>query len=206
MNKMNLFSAAVISSAMFLVSCGTTPEQPSAEEAAAGVTADMVVDTESSTVAWAGTMVGVYTHTGTVKLTDGTFKLENGALTGGSFTADLTALAVTDENYKPAEGSTPEKLLGHLSSPDFFDVANNPTATFVITGTTEDGKVKGNLTVRGNTNEEVLENVTIDAENGSASADLTFDRQKYGVAWAHPLKDMVLENNIKLNVSLKAKG
>lgn len=206
MNKINLFSAAVISSAMLLVSCSSAPEQPAVEETSGGVTADMVVDNASSTVAWSGALVGVYTHTGTVKLTEGSFNLENGALTGGNFTADLTSLAVTDENYKPEEGSTPEKLIGHLSSPDFFDVANHPTATFVITGTTEDGKVKGNLTVRGTTNEEVLENVTIDAANGSASADLTFDRQKYGVAWAHPLKDMVLENDIKLNVSLKAKG
>jgi len=206
MNKVNLFSAAVISSAMFLVSCGSNPEQPAVEETPVGVTADMVVDSESSTVAWSGTLVGVYTHTGTVKLTEGSFELENGAVTGGSFTADLTSLATTDDNYKPEEGSTPEKLIGHLSSPDFFDVANHPTATFVITGTTEDGKVKGNLTVRGTTNEEVLENVSIDAANGSASADLTFDRQKYGVAWAHPVKDMVLQNDIKLNVNLKAKG
>lgn len=206
MNKNNfLLSGAVASLALF-ASCGSGESQTTETDTPAGVTAQMAADTETSTVAWSGTLVGVYTHTGTVKLTDGSFNVENGVVTSGNFTADLTQMAVTDDNYNIEEGNTPEKLIGHLSSDDFFDVENFPTATFVVTGTTEDGKVKGDLTVRGTTNEEVLEEISIDAENGSATAKLTFDRQKYGVAWAHPLQDMVLQNDIKLTVNVKAKG
>lgn len=148
----------------------------------------------------------MYTHTGTVKLTDGSFTVENGQVTGGSFTADLTTMSATDDNYDLEKGNTPEKLIGHLSSPDFFDVENHPTASFVVTGVNEEGKVVGNLTVRGVTDTEVLESVNIDAENGTATASMTFDRQKYGVAWAHPVQDMVLQDAIKVKVNVKAKG
>jgi polyisoprenoid-binding protein YceI len=208
MNKINFLLSGAFASLLLLASCGGGADQQATTdaEASAGVTAQMTADPEASTVAWSGTLVGVYTHTGTVALTDGSFNVENGMVTGGSFTADLTQMAITDDNYNVEEGSTPEKLIGHLSSADFFDVENFPTATFVVTGATEDGKVKGDLTVRGTTNEEVLEEVSIDAESGSATASLTFDRQKYGVAWAHPLQDMVLENDIKLTVNVKAKG
>ena len=64
----------------------------------------------------------------------------------------------------------------------------------------------GNLTVRGVTNMEVLQNVSIDSATGTITAALTFDRQKYGVAWASPMKDMVLSNDIVLNIELKAKA
>lgn len=205
MNRINLFSAGVLSSAMFLASCGNAPEQP-VETAPVVTSVEMTVDTALSTVEWSGTMVGVYTHTGILKLTEGSFTVDSGKVTAGTFTVALNTIKVTDDKYDIKKGNTPEKLIGHLSSPDFFDVATYPTATFVVSGVNADGKVAGKLTVRGVTNEEVLENVVIDTLSGTANASLTFDRQKYGVAWAHPLKDMVLENEIKLNVNLKAKG
>jgi polyisoprenoid-binding protein YceI len=206
MTSFKFFQVSVIASAAMLSSCGNAPEQPPVVEAPAIVTIEMSVDTATSTIEWSGTMVGVYAHTGILKLTDGAFTVENGQVSGGSFTADLTSMEVTDQNYDVKKGNTPEKLIGHLSSPDFFDVPNHPTARFEVTGVNEEGKVTGKLTVRGVTDSEVLENLVIDADNGTASASLTFDRQKYGVAWASPMKDMVLSNEIKLNVNLKAKG
>ena len=35
---------------------------------------------------------------------------------------------------------------------------------------------------------------------------LTFDRQKYGVAWKATMKDMVLQDNIELTVELVGKA
>lgn len=206
MKSLNLFSVSAIAFVALFSSCGNAPEQPVVEEAPAVVTIEMTVDTASSTVEWSGTMVGVYTHTGMVKLSNGSFTVENGQVTSGNFTADLSSMQATDENYDVKKGNTPEKLIGHLSSPDFFDVPNHPTASFEVTGVNEEGKVTGKLTVRGVTDSEVLESIVIDADNGTAVASLTFDRQKYGVAWASPMKDMVLSNDIKLNVNLKAKG
>ncbi|MBK8659129.1 MAG: YceI family protein [Bacteroidetes bacterium] len=58
-----------------------------------------------------------------------------------------------------------KSLLGHLSSPDFFDIANNPTASFVISSV-EGNTAKGTLTIRGKANEETLTNVTLTEADG----------------------------------------
>ena len=56
-----------------------------------------------------------------------------------------------------------EKRDGHLRSPDFFDVANYPTATFkskaIVLAGKNTGRVTGDLTIRGITHE-----VTLDVE------------------------------------------
>jgi len=205
MNKINLFATGVLASTVLLASCGGTTE-PAADATASASAITIEVDTAASAVKWAGTMVGVYTHEGTVKLTSGSFSAIGDSVTSGSFTVDLATIVPTDDKYDIAKGNTPEKLVGHLSSADFFDVANHPTATFVVKGVNAEGKVTGDLTVRGVTNEEVLESVAIDTASGTATAALTFDRQKYGVAWTSPMKDMVLSNDIVLNITLKAKG
>ena len=64
------------------------------------------------------------------------------------------------------------------------------------------------MTVRGHTSEEKLENIvlTADGKTISASGDLTFDRQKYGVSWASPMKDMVLSNDIVLHIELQGQA
>ena len=100
----------------------------------------------------------------------------------------------TDEN----------KLVAHLKSPDFFDVANFPTATFEI-ASSEQGTntVYGNLTIRGITESEVVENVIFDSETKSATGTLIFDRQKYGVAYKGSKKDMLVGDEVEMTISLK---
>lgn len=96
----------------------------------------------------------------------------------------------------------PEKLVGHLSSADFFDVANHASASFEVTGSSEDGtSIVGNLTVRGITHEETIENVS--TINEEAKGTLTFDRTKYDVSFSHPMQEMVVSNDIVLEITLK---
>src|SRR5690606_33819514 len=59
------------------------------------------IDTETSVVNWKGTMVGVYDHFGTVKLSEGTITVKGKEVTGGSFTIDLKTMSPTDKNYDP---------------------------------------------------------------------------------------------------------
>ena len=67
--------------------------------------------------------------TGTVALKESSLLIENGAITGGEFTVDMTTIKNLDiENPKSAAN-----LVSHLSDTDFFDVAKYPTAKFVIT-------------------------------------------------------------------------
>ncbi|MEE4255467.1 MAG: YceI family protein [Bacteroidales bacterium] len=167
---------------------------------------NVTLDPEKSRVMWAGTMLGIYTHEGTLNMTEASLDISNGKITGGSFTVDMNTMVATDENYNPEEGSTPEKLIGHLKSPDFFDVENYPTASFTITGS-EGNTVTGLLTLRGETNEEKVENVMMTKEGDMVkiTGDMTVDRKKYGVSWDSPVQDRVLSDDMELKIQLIGK-
>jgi polyisoprenoid-binding protein YceI len=129
--------------------------------------------------------------------------MKDGKITGGSFTADMTSMTPTDKNYSPEEGSTPEKLVGHLSSADFFDIENYPSAKFEIKSV-EGNSATGMLTIRGITNEEKVENIIFsnDGTTVKIMGDLIFDRKKYDVSWDSPVKDRILSNDIELKIEL----
>ena len=166
-----------------------------------GVTASVTADTAASEVIWKGDMLGLYSHEGTVKVQSGSMDIDNGVVTGGNFVVDLTSINPTDDGYD--EERTAENLVGHLSSDDFFNVEEFPTASFEVTGA-QDDKVMGNLTIRGKTNPETVENVMITEEDGNVkvSGELTFDRTKYDVNFKMPVEDKVLSNDITLNVKI----
>ena len=109
-----------------------------------------------------------------------------------------------DSNYP--EGKTPADLLGHLSSQDFFDIANNPTATFNITSA-DSVSVTGTLNLRGTENEETVNDLSIsEADGGYAiTGTLVFDRKIYGAMFDMTVPDMVLSDDIALNISIKTK-
>jgi polyisoprenoid-binding protein YceI len=84
---------------------------------------------ERSTVTWIGAKV-TGNHNGTINLKEGNLQLNGRKIEGGSFTFDMPSLRATDLEMSEEDN---KKLTGHLLSPDFFDVARHPTATFVIT-------------------------------------------------------------------------
>ncbi len=211
MKTTNLLLTIAASGSLFLASCGGDHahegEEATAEtnEEAVVETTDASIDAATSTVSWTGEMMGMYSHNGTVAVKEAKVSMAGDKVAGGNFVVDLSSITPLDENYDVAAGNTPEKLVGHLGSPDFFDVANHPTASFEITEVAEDGSsAKGNLTVRGITNEETVENITL--ADGTLSGTLTFDRTKYEVAFTHPVKEMVLSNDIALEIALKVAG
>ena len=114
----------------------------------------------------------------------------------------MSTITPTDENYN--EESTAEKLVGHLGSPDFFDVENFPTATFEITeGGTE--SLTGTLTIRGKSDTETvqLEGISSpDGESWEITGQLTFDRKKYDVAFDHPVQEMVVSDEVTVDIKL----
>lgn len=164
---------------------------------------EMLVNIDESKVLWEGTMLGVKSHTGWVKLKEGNIVVTDGEISGGSFVVDMTSITPTDSGYD--EENTKEKLVGHLSTGDFFLVEEYPTSTFEITGADMDNnKLLGNLTIRGITHEESIDNVKFNREAGTASGELTFDRTDYDVNFKHPAQDMVLSNDISLKIQIKA--
>jgi len=164
---------------------------------------ELQINPAESKVVWEGNVIGVYSHSGTVAVTEGMLTIEGDEVKAGNFTADITTMTPTDENYTPEEGKSKEKLVGHLSSPDFFMVDSFPTASFEVTShDVANNTITGNLTIRGVTNEETVNDVNIDLAGKTASGKLTFDRKKYEVAFSHPAKDIVISDDVDLEIML----
>ena len=185
------------------------------EEGAADVAAapegstTFAVDLADSKLEWKGSKLA-YSHNGTIDLTAGSVMVDGeGNLAGGDFTIDMTTI----KNLDVDDAEKNAKLVGHLASPDFFEVEKFPTAAFAITaidaGT---GMVSGNLTVKGQTH-QVTFPAKIDVSDAGVTADalFSFDRTKWGVNFnsGNIFKDLVADNvisdDIALNLHLVAK-
>lgn len=202
MKKIALNLTLLVTLAAAIVSCNkpTDGADDAANEGNATETT-YTLDAAGSQVIWRGDMVKMYYHEGSIALKEGSISTKGGQLTGGSFIVDMNTIVPLDSNYPPDKPK--ENLVGHLSSPDFFDIANNPTAQFEIKSVTGN-EATGILTLRGKSNEETVKNIVLTetAEGVTATGELTFDRKKYGVAFDMPVKDMLLSNDIILKISL----
>lgn len=205
--KFLTFKTALLVASITIMACGgnqgneNQSTQVSEENTEMAESESVSINLDASTVMWKGTMIGMYYHEGTIELADASLEVSGDKITGGSFTVDMTSMNPTDENYNAEEDRTPEKLVGHLSAPDFFDVANHPIATYEITGSS-DNKVAGNMTIRGITHEETVENVSYNGANKTWNGTLTFDRKKYDVSFDMTIPDMVLSDDIELSINL----
>ena len=111
--------------------------------------------------------------------------------------ADVTKSTVTATIGVDTVNTGVDARNTHLKSPDFFDVANLPTATFTSTSVVKNGShlsVTGNLTLHGVTKPVVLDVV---GPNGSMtdpkgkvhtgfSATTTIDRTAFGIGPKFP--------------------
>ncbi len=166
----------------------------------------------TSTITWIGSKP-TGKHTGTFKISDGSFNVKDGALTGGSFTINMNSLNNED---LAADAESKGKLEGHLKSPDFFNVEKYPTAKFEITAVepnTDKTKkditniIKGNLTLKDSTkNVAIPARVTVDAKTLSASATFNIDRTLWGMNYKGPdnPQDWIISKAVELKLNLTA--
>ena len=108
----------------------------------------------------------------------------------------------------------------HLRSPDFFDVANHPALTFkskrAEPGAAGKFKLVGDLTIRGNTKEVVLDVegpspiVTSAGRNGGvnvltgASATTKISRKEFGVLWNNLIEALpVVGDEVQITIDLE---
>ena len=122
--------------AMAIFSCTPSVQGDAAETGDATDTADATAaaktfnaDLTSSLVNWEGTKPGG-AHLGTLNLKSGSVSINNGNIEAGEFVLDMTSMKCIDESL-PDDMKT--KLVGHLSSPDFFDAEKFPVGATVIT-------------------------------------------------------------------------
>lgn len=207
MKKLVLFSAAA---AMVLASCVSNPDGKKADTTDSVETTDQVVgnvytvDAAQSTLVWTGAKV-TGQHEGTVDIKSGELHVNEGAVSGGKFVLDMNTINTTD-----LEGEWKDKLDGHLKADDFFDVANNPEASFEITSVTA-GAVEGGIAIAGNlTIKGVSKNITFDANVEEltdaivkVSADFNIAREDWGVNYAGQQDDLI-SKEINFKVTLVA--
>lgn len=143
--------------------------------------------------------VGFGTFTGSVNV-DG----EN--VVAIAFEVDMNSMLADPEK----DGGN-KKLTGHLMSPDFFNVAENPTSTFASTSVTAGSDtegmshtVKGNLTMAGKTM-EVSFPAALSLADGAVTANTEFaiNRQDWGIAYPGKPDDLI-QDKVVLTISLTA--
>jgi polyisoprenoid-binding protein YceI len=168
---------------------------------AAGAT--WTVDPATSTIGFLGAKITA-THAGGFTDFTGDVKVKDGKVFATSFTAQAASLWAEEKGA--AEGSMAYKLTKHLKSPDFFNVAEHPTATFTSTfieyGEGNSATVKGNLSFAGKTN-AVTFPATIEVADGTAhaKADFTINRKDWGLQYAGKPDDLI-KDEVALNLDL----
>ncbi len=209
----------VLFAAGTLVACKENKKtsEKAGEVAEAAETSSTYTVGASSTIGWTGKKVVDGSHNGTISIKEGSLSLENGELTAGNFTIDMTTIANTDIEDEEKKG----QLIGHLSSPDFFNVDSFSTATFEITKVAAleddaDGNthtISGNLTIKGNSREiNFPAKVTMEEDKIITTATTEINRMEWNVSWGNKddatarerLKDNFLSNMIGLEINLIA--
>ncbi len=175
----------------------------------------LTVSVTDSKVNWLGKKV-TGQHNGTIKVANGEILVDNGKVTGGKVEIDMKT--IVNEDQKDEESI--KKLVGHLSSPDFFDVAKFPTSKIEITkveALNDATKPNVNSTVTGNlTMKDVTKSITFPAEikieNGALTvkADFDIDRTDWNIKYGSGkffdnLGDKVINDKFNLNLIIVAK-
>lgn len=125
--------------------------------------------------------------------------------------ADLAASKISVTIDASSINTRDEKRDGHLKSPDFFDVAQFPSITFVskkITAT----EITGDLTMKGVTKEITIPATIAGPVKGmmgdtiGINASFVINRQDYGVNWNKTLDQggVAVGNEVAVTVSVEA--
>lgn len=166
--------------------------------------ANPAIDTAASEVIWTGYhLAKSYEHTGKVNLKSGNLTIENGKLTGGTLTIDMTSISNTDLTKEKDN----KKLVNHLKSKDFFAIESYPEARLTLTSVTSKGANKysanGDITIR-----DITKPITFDVTQKGASefiADVTINRTDFEVMYGWKLENAMLSSDFNLKVKLVTK-
>ena len=175
---------------------------------------EYVIDSARSELKWEAKkkLIVGYTDRGTIKVSDGSFTVADGAIVSGSAVVDVNSIAVASTG----SGKDESRLARHLKSPDFFDATTYPTAKIVLTKSEKlegdisrnDFNILADLTIKGITNPVVFPaKIYQSSANIIAEAAVALDRSKWNVRYGSEtffdnLGNNIIENNF--TVYLKA--
>ena len=180
-----------------------------------GVGEQFVVDTANSWIRFTGHGVGK-NHPGIFKLTYGTVKATDDAVTGGTFVMDITSLDMEQEGEM-----IDNKLQPHLLSGDFFDAENFGTSRFEITKVEPYKPSEGekpltegaNFNISGNLQiKNVTKNITFparidrDGDRLEAKANFDIDRRQWEMNYGNDktLGDKFISETVNVELNLRA--
>lgn len=170
-----------------------------------------IVDTDESKVFWTGKKVGGE-HTGYLSVHSGSIEMNQNTLTDAEVKMDMNSIVCTDLEA----GEWNDRLVGHLKSDDFFSVEKHASSHFDITSVkklngTNSYEVKGNLTIKGITN-EISFPARIDVNNGMVNATGTakLDRTEWDIKYRSGrffagLGDKMIHDDFEITFDIKAK-
>ena len=166
---------------------------------------------DSSEVLWECEWLGGARHDGSVQLVSGSIDISETSNLNGRFIVDLNSMKCFDLTNE----STNKKLIGHLKSDDFFDVANYPEAVLdLISGKNISGnefEFSGNLTIKGRSHPITFTGTVIENNlSYDTNLRLIFDRSKYDIRYRSAslfsdLGDRIIADDVKLTVKAKFK-
>jgi polyisoprenoid-binding protein YceI len=196
------------------VSCGDkkTVETKEAQTPALAteLSKNYAVDTVASTLGWTGKKV-TGRHNGKISISNGTISVEKNEIKAGSFIINMNTITIDD--IKDVKENS--KFLGHLKSPDFFDVAKFTTSTFEVTSTekmqTADSvKISGNLTIKDiSKNISIPAKILMDSTKFEAAAKFSIDRTEWNIRYGSGkffknIGDKAINDAIEFDLNLKA--
>lgn len=154
----------------------------------------------TSTVGFVGSKV-TGKHEGKFEKVSGTISLVGGKAEGGKIAIDVDTSSLKTDS---------DKLDGHLKSPDFFDVAKFPKATFTSTDIKVGGDkgathtISGELDLHGEKkNISFPATITVAGDSVSGTAEFAINRKDFKIVYAGKPDDLI-RDEVVLKLSLKA--
>lgn len=160
------------------------------------------LDTQSAVISWTGSKITGDKHSGGLAPKSSSFVLADGVITSGEIVFEMGSMTVGD-----LEGEWETKFLGHMKSPDFFDVASFPTATLKLKSFKK-GQMTGDLTIKG-----VTRPIAFPAEvkDGKYVGKASFNRTEFGITYGsgsffEDLGDKMINDTVDVEFSFAVKG
>ncbi len=166
-----------------------TGEKVTIETNEPGIGGTYTIDTSKSTFRWVGAKV-TNQHEGGFSVYDGTITVDG---------KDVSHVRINVETSSIWTDS--EKLIGHLKSPDFFNVEKFPTAVFEASSfepTDSAGAthmVTGNLTMLDSTKSiSFPATISVDESGVRAQANFIINRQNWGITYPGAPDDLISDD------------
>lgn len=178
---------------------GVAPAVPESTQAKPAGAESLVISPDNSKVEFVGAKV-TRSHNGSFKSFNGTIDLVNNSIEQSHVTIDIDAASIVADEAD---------LTKHLKTPDFFDVAKYPKATFSSTkiepaaagGATH--AVTGNIELHG-VKKSITFPATIQlaADVVSVNAEFSINRKDFGIVYAGKADDLI-RDGVVIKLTLK---